>query len=315
MYADICRLLEIKYPIIQGAMAWISDADLVSAVSNAGGLGVLATGHLNGESCRAEIRKLKSMTNKPYAVNVMLLSAYVDEIVDVICDEKVPVVTTGAGSPGKYMKRFKEAGTKVIPVVPSVAMAKLMRKDGVDAVIAEGTESGGHVGKTTTMALVPQVVDALDIPVIAAGGIADGRGMAAAAMLGASGFQIGTRFLVAAECNVHQNYKDRIIKAKDIDTTTTGLSTGHPVRVIKNKMTRKYEELEKQNASAEELEELGRGALRRAVTLGDIENGSVMSGQIAGLIKKEQTCKEIIEEMYNEYVSIMKNSFKMINNF
>lgn len=308
MYADICKLLGIEYPILQGAMAWISDADLVAAVSNAGGLGVLATGHLDGEGCRKEIKKLKSMTNKPFAVNVMLLSAHVEEIVNVICEEKVPVVTTGAGSPGKYMKRFKEAGTRVIPVVPSVAMAKLMAKDGVDAVIAEGTESGGHVGKTTTMALVPQVVDAIDIPVIAAGGIADGRGIAAVTMLGASGVQIGTRFLVANECNVHPNYKARIIKAKDIDTTTTGQSTGHPVRVIKNKMARAYEALEKNNAPAEELEVLGRGALRKAVVDGDMDNGSVMSGQIAGLVSKEQSCKEIIEEMFDEYKKIMQNA-------
>ena len=311
MYAGICKVLGIKYPIIQGAMAWISDADLVAAVSNAGGLGVLATGHLDGEGCRQEIRRLKEMTDKPYAVNVMLLSPFVEQIVEVICEEKVPIVTTGAGSPGKYMKKFKEAGVKVIPVVPSVAMAKMMVKDGVDALIAEGTESGGHVGKTTTMALVPQVVDAVDVPVIAAGGIADGRGIAAAYMLGASGVQIGTRFLVAKECNVHPNYKAKIIKAKDIDTTTTGNSTGHPVRVIKNKMARAYEALEKKNASAEELEELGRGALKKAVVDGDVDNGSVMSGQIAGLVKKEQTCKEIIEEMYGEFIQIMKNTAEL----
>lgn len=311
MYADICKVLGIKYPIIQGAMAWISDADLVAAVSNAGGLGVLATGHLDGEGCRQEIRRLKEMTDKPYAVNVMLLSPFVEQIVEVICEEKVPIVTTGAGSPGKYMKKFKEAGVKVIPVVPSVAMAKMMVKDGVDALIAEGTESGGHIGKTTTMALVPQVVDAVDVPVIAAGGIADGRGIAAAYMLGASGVQIGTRFLVAKECNVHPNYKAKIIKAKDIDTTTTGNSTGHPVRVIKNKMARAYEALEKKNASAEELEELGRGALKKAVVDGDVDNGSVMSGQIAGLVKKEQTCKEIIEEMYGEFIQIMKNTAEL----
>ena len=311
MYADICKVLGIKYPLIQGAMAWISDADLVAAVSNAGGLGVLATGHLDGEGCRQEIRRLKEMTDKPYAVNVMLLSPFVEQIVEVICEEKVPIVTTGAGSPGKYMKKFKEAGVKVIPVVPSVAMAKMMVKDGVDALIAEGTESGGHVGKTTTMALVPQVVDAVDVPVIAAGGIADGRGIAAAYMLGASGVQIGTRFLVAKECNVHPNYKVKIIKAKDIDTTTTGNSTGHPVRVIKNKMARAYEALEKKNASAEELEELGRGALKKAVVDGDVDNGSVMSGQIAGLVKKEQTCKEIIEEMYGEFIQIMKNTAEL----
>lgn len=308
MYADVCKILGIKYPIIQGAMAWISDASLVSAVSNAGGLGVLATGHLDAEACRTEIRKLKTMTDKPYAVNVMLLSQYADEIAMLVCEEKVPVVTTGAGSPGKYMKMFKEAGIKVLPVSPSVAIAKRMEKEGADAVIAEGMESGGHIGKTTTMALVPQVVDALNIPVIAAGGIADGRGMAAAAFLGASGFQIGTRFLVAEECTVHENYKDRIIKAKDIDTTITGQSTNHPVRVIRNRLAREYEALEKTDASAEKFDELGRGGLRKAVVLGDMDYGSVMSGQIAGLVKKKQSCEEIIEEMYGEYVTLMRSA-------
>ena len=312
MYANICEMLGIKYPIFQGAMAWISDAELVSAVSNAGGLGVLATGHLDGEGCRAEIRKIKEKTDKPFAVNVMLLSAFVDDIVKVICEEKVPVVTTGAGSPLKYMAQFKEAGVKVIPVVPSVAMAKKFVKDGADTVIAEGTESGGHVGKTTTMALVPQVVDAVDVPVIAAGGIADGRGMAAATMLGASGFQLGTRFLVAKECTVHEKYKEKILKAKDIDTTTTGQSTGHPVRVLRNKLARAFEALEKNNASQEELDALGRGALRRAVKDGDVDNGSVMSGQIAGLVSKEQTAKEMIEEMYNEYKEIMEKASSLI---
>ena len=263
MYADICSMLNIEYPIIQGAMAWISDPSLVSAVSEAGGLGVLATGHLNPEGCVKAIREIKAKTNKPFAVNIMLLSPFADELVKVVCEEKVPVVTTGAGSPGKYIQMFKESGTKVLPVAPSVAIAKRMEKDGADAVIAEGCESGGHIGKITTMALVPQVVDALNIPVIAAGGIADGRGMAAARMLGASGFQIGTRFLVANECTVHPNYKERIIKAKDIDTTTTGASTGHPVRVIKNKLARKFEELEKNNAPSEELDALGRGSLRK----------------------------------------------------
>ena len=307
MYADICKMLNIKYPIIQGAMAWISDPSLVSAVSNAGGLGVLATGHLNADGCVKAIQEIRERTDKPFAVNIMLLSQFADELVQAVTEEKVPVVTTGAGSPGKYMKAFKEAGIKVLPVAASVAIAKRMEKDGADAVIAEGCESGGHVGKITTMALVPQVVDALNIPVIAAGGIADGRGMAAARMLGASGVQIGTRFLVAAECTVHPNYKARIIKAKDIDTTTTGQSTGHPVRVIRNKLARKFEELEKNNASSEELDAIGRGALRRAVVEGDIENGSVMSGQIAGLVSKEQTAKEIIEELFGQYKEIMEN--------
>ena len=309
MYADICSMLNIEYPIIQGAMAWISDPSLVSAVSEAGGLGVLATGHLNPEGCVKAIREIKAKTNKPFAVNIMLLSPFADELVKVVCEEKVPVVTTGAGSPGKYIQMFKESGTKVLPVAPSVAIAKRMEKDGADAVIAEGCESGGHIGKITTMALVPQVVDALNIPVIAAGGIADGRGMAAARMLGASGFQIGTRFLVANECTVHPNYKERIIKAKDIDTTTTGASTGHPVRVIKNKLARKFEELEKNNAPSEELDALGSVSFRKAVVEGDIENGSVMSGQIAGLVNKEQSAEEIIKELYSQYKEIM-NSIK-----
>lgn len=312
MYGNICEMLGIEYPIIQGAMAWISTPELVAAVSNAGGLGVLATGHLDGEGCREAIHKLKEMTDRPYAVNIMLLSAYAEEIAKVICEEKVPVITTGAGSTITHLKAFQEMGAKVIPVIPSVAIAKRFEKDGVNAVIAEGMESGGHIGKTTTMALVPQVVDAVKIPVIAAGGIADGRGIAAATMLGASGFQLGTRFLVAKECTVHPNFKQRILKAKDIDTTTTGLSTGHPVRVIRNKMARAYEALEKQNAPAEELEKLGRGALRKAVHDGDIENGSVMSGQIAGLVNKEQTAKEIIEELYHEYHAIMGDAEKLM---
>lgn len=312
MYGNICEMLGIEYPIIQGAMAWISTPELVAAVSNAGGLGVLATGHLDGEGCREAIHKLKEMTDRPYAINIMLLSAYAEEIAKVICEEKVPVITTGAGSTITHLKAFQEMGAKVIPVIPSVAIAKRFEKDGVNAVIAEGMESGGHIGKTTTMALVPQVVDAVKIPVIAAGGIADGRGMAAATMLGASGFQLGTRFLVAKECMVHPNFKQRILKAKDIDTTTTGLSTGHPVRVIRNKMARAYEALEKQNAPAEELEKLGRGALKKAVHDGDIENGSVMSGQIAGLVNKEQTAKEIIEELYHEYHAIMGDAEKLM---
>jgi len=312
MYKNICELLGIKYPVFQGAMAWISDPQLVAAVSNAGGLGVLATGHLNGESCRKAIKELKTLTDKPYAVNLMLLSPFIEEIAQVICEENVPVVTTGAGSYIPYLKAFQDNGTKVIPVVPSVAIAKRFAKDGVDAVIAEGCESGGHVGKTTTMALVPQVVDAVSIPVIAAGGIADGRGMAAATMLGASGVQLGTRFLVANECNVHPNYKTRILRAKDIDTTTTGNASGHPVRVIRNKMARAYDALEKTNASAEDMDALGRGALRRAVLEGDMDNGSVMSGQIAGLVSKEQTAKEIIEEIYTEYISIMESATSLV---
>lgn len=312
MYGNICEILGIEYPIIQGAMAWISNPQLVSAVSNAGGLGVLATGHLDGEGCRKAIHELKELTDKPFAVNIMLLSEFANDIAKVLVEEKVPVITTGAGSTISYLKAFQEMGAKVIPVIPSVAIAKRYEKDGVDAVVAEGMESGGHIGKTTTMALVPQVVDAVEIPVIAAGGIGDGRGMAAATMLGASGFQLGTRFLVAKECTVHPNFKQRILKAKDIDTTMTGMSTGHPVRVIRNKMARIYEQLEKKNASAEELEALGKGALRKAVLDGDTDNGSVMSGQIAGMIHKEQTAKEIIEELYQEYTEIMNKASSLI---
>ena len=312
MKTKITELLGIEYPIIQGGMAWVAEYHLASAVSEAGGLGIIGAGGAPASFVREQIQKTKELTKKPFGVNVMLMNPEADEIAKVIVEEGVSVVTTGAGNPGKYLAMWKEAGIKVIPVVASVALARMMERAGVDAVIAEGTESGGHIGKTTTMALVPQVVDAVKIPVIAAGGIADGRGMAAATMLGASGFQLGTRFLVAKECMVHPNFKQRILKAKDIDTTTTGLSTGHPVRVIRNKMARAYEALEKQNAPAEELEKLGRGALRKAVHDGDIENGSVMSGQIAGLVNKEQTAKEIIEELYSEYSTIMKDAVKFM---
>lgn len=308
MYADICKMLGIKYPIIQGAMAWISDESLVSAVSNAGGLGVLATGHLDGDGCRKAVRNIRKMTDKPFAVNIMLMSPHVKDIVKVVCEEKVPVVTTGAGTPGRYMDDFHSAGIKVFPVVSTVAIAKRMEKDGADAVVAEGCESGGHIGKTTTMVLIPQVVDAVNIPVIGAGGIADGRGMAAARMLGASMVQVGTRFLVAKECTVHQNYKDKVLNARDLDTTTTGALTGHPVRVLRNKLAREFEILEKNNATAEEFDAIGRGALRRAVKDGDMEMGSVMCGQIAGLVKKEQTAEEIIKEMYSEYIDVLKKA-------
>ena len=292
----ICEMLGIKYPILQGGMAWIADASLAASVSEAGGLGLI-TGTAPVEWIREEIRKAKELTDKPFGVNVMLMSEYVDEVAKLVCDEKVAVVTTGAGSPGKYMEMWKEHGIKVIPVVPSVALAKRVEKMGADAVIAEGTESGGHIGQMTTMALIPQVVDGVNIPVIAAGGIGDGRGVAAAFMLGASGVQLGTRFLVAKECTVHQNYKDKVLGAKDIDTDVTGRSTGHPVRVIRNKLSRKFTMLEKGNTSVEELEELGTGTLAKAARDGDVINGSVMAGQISGLIKKEETSKEIIEDL------------------
>ncbi|MFQ9286582.1 MAG: enoyl-[acyl-carrier-protein] reductase FabK [Intestinibacter bartlettii] len=296
----ITELLNIKYPIIQGGMAWIADASLAVGVSEAGGLGIIS-GVGPTEVVRAQIRKAKELTDKPFGVNVMLMQDNADEIAHLVCGEKVPVVTTGAGSPGKYIEMWKSHGIKVIPVVPSVAIAKRMEKFGADAVIAEGMESGGHIGQTTTMSLVPQVVDAVNIPVIAAGGIGDGRGIAASFMLGAVGVQMGTRFLVSNECNVHKNYKEKVLKAKDIETEVTGNSTSHPVRVLRNKLTREYIKIEKSNSNSEKLESLTRGALRKAVIEGDTENGSVMAGQIAGLVKKEQSCKEIIEELMTEF--------------
>lgn len=293
----VCELLKIEYPIFQGGMARIADASLAAAVSEAGGLGII-TGAAPTEWVREEIRKAKKITDKPFGVNIMLMSENADEIADLVCEEGVKVVTTGAGSPGKYMAKWKENNIKVIPVVASVALAKRMEKSGADAIVAEGTESGGHIGQLTTMALVPQVADAVSIPVIAAGGIGDGRGVAAAFMLGAEGVQIGTRFLVAKECTVHQNYKDKVLKAKDIDTEVTGRSTGHPVRALKNKMSRTYMKLEKEGATADELEKIGTGALKKAAVDGDVENGAVMSGQIAGLVNKEQTAREIVEDLF-----------------
>ncbi|MDU7251398.1 MAG: enoyl-[acyl-carrier-protein] reductase FabK [Clostridium sp.] len=298
------HMVGIKYPIIQGGMAWIADSSLAAAVSNAGGLGII-TGNAPVEWVRQEIRNTKELTDKPFGVNIMLLSETADEIAQMVCDEGVKVVTTGAGNPGKYIKKWKEHGIIVIPVVPSVALAKRMEKSGVDALIAEGCESGGHVGELTTMALIPQVVDAVNIPVIAAGGIGDGRGIAASFMLGADAVQVGTRFLVAKECTVHQNYKNKVMKAKDIDTQVTGRPTGHPVRIIRNKLSRKFQILEKEGAPLVEFENLGKGALSKAVRDGDIDNGSVMAGQIAGLINKEQTCSEIINEMFNEAYTLL----------
>lgn len=303
--SQICEMLNIEYPIFQGGMAWIADSSLAAAVSNAGGLGIIAGANAPVDYVRSEIRKAKELTDKPFGVNIMLLSDNAEELAKVVCEEGVKVVTTGAGNPGKYIEMWKAHGIKVIPVVASVALAKRMERSGVDAVVAEGCEAGGHIGKLTTMALVPQVVDAVSIPVIAAGGIGDGRGLAAAFMLGAQGAQVGTRFLVANECTVHQNYKNAVLKAKDIDTTVTGRSTGHPVQVLRNKLARQYEILEKEQAPAEKLEELGRGALPKAARDGDIEKGSVMSGQIAGLINKEQSCKEIIEEMFGEFEKVI----------
>ncbi len=307
MNNNICNLLNIKYPIFQGGMAWVSDSSLAAAVSNAGGLGIIAGANAPASFVREEIRKAKELTDKPFGVNIMLLSENADELSEIVIEEGVKVVTTGAGNPGKYMEKWKKAGIKVVPVVASVALAKRMERAGADAIIAEGSEAGGHIGKLTTMVLLPQVVDAVNIPVIAAGGIGDGRGIAAVFMLGAEGVQVGTRFLVADECTIHDNYKEAVLKAKDIDTVVTGRPTGHPVQVIKNKLAREYMNLEKENAPIEKIEELGRGALRKAVKDGDIENGSLMAGQISGLINKRQSAKEIIEEMFNEFESI-KNS-------
>ncbi len=296
-HTRICELCGIKYPIFQGGMAWVSDYHLVAAVSEAGGLGIVAAGHLTPDEVRFQIRKTKELTNKPFGVNVMLMSPYVEDVMSLVIEEKVAVVTTGAGNPGKYVKSLKDAGIRVIPVVASVALAKRMEREGVDAIIAEGMESGGHIGEVTTMALIPQVVDAVNIPVIAAGGIADARGFLAALFLGAEGVQMGTRFALSKECRVHPNWKAMYIKAKDRDTVVTGKSTGHPVRIIKNKLARKFEQLEKQGASIEELERLGSGALKAAAVDGDVEWGSVMAGQIVGLLKEEKSVKEIIDEI------------------
>lgn len=306
MQTEVMKLLHIQYPILQGGMANIAEHNLVAAVSNAGGLGLIAAGGSNAEQVREEIRKTKELTDKPFGVNIMLLNPAVAEIAKVIVEEKVPVVTTGAGTPEPYMKDWLEAGVKVIPVVASVALAKRMERCGAAAVIAEGCESGGHIGELTTMTLVPQVVDAVEIPVIAAGGIGDGRGFAAAMMLGASAVQVGTRFLVAKECIVHENYKELVLKAKDIDSAVTGRTTGHPVRVLRNNMTREYLKKEKEGVSFEELEQLTLGSLRKAVLDGDKKSGSFMAGQVAGLISKEQTCKEIIEELTEEAEQIIK---------
>ncbi|HOW23252.1 MAG TPA: enoyl-[acyl-carrier-protein] reductase FabK [Sedimentibacter sp.] len=307
IFTKICEMLKIEYPIFQGGMAQISDFGLAAAVSEAGGLGIIASGNNPPEAVRDQIHKIRELTDKVFGVNVMLLSPYAEEVSRMLADERVPVIVTGAGNPGKYIKIWKEAGIKVIPIAPSVAFARHFEKAGVDAVICEGTEAGGHVGELTTMCLIPQVVDSVNIPVIAAGGIGDGRGIAAAFCLGASGVQVGTRFLLAKECKVHQNYKEMIKKAGDTDTAVTGRKTGHPVRVLKNKLVSQFKELEKNNASLEEMEALGRGKLYMAAVEGNVDYGSVMSGQIAGLVNKEQPCREIICEMFEEAEKIMKN--------
>ena len=305
MKTEVTELLGIEYPIIQGGMAWVAEYHLAAGVSNAGGLGLIGAASAPAEWVREQIREAKKLTDKPFGVNIMLISPYAEDVAKVVAEEGVKVVTTGAGSPEKYMKMWKEAGIKVIPVVASVALARRMERCGADAVVAEGCESGGHIGENTTMVLVPQIVDAVKIPVIAAGGIADGRGIAAAFMLGAEGVQMGTHFVVTDESQVHDNYKERIIKAKDIDSRVTGRTTGHPVRALRNDMTKKYIELENKGAGFEELEHLTLGGLRKAVVDGDVKNGSVMSGQIAGMIKEERTCADIISSTVSEAGKLM----------
>ena len=305
MKTRITELLGIEYPIIQGGMAWVAEYHLAAAVSNAGGLGLIGAASAPADVVRNQIREAKKLTDKPFGVNIMLMNPNAEEVAQVIVEEGIKVVTTGAGNPARFMQMWKETGVKVIPVVASVAMARLMERAGADAVVAEGMESGGHIGSATTMTLVPQVADAVKIPVIAAGGVGDGRGFAAAFMLGAEAVQMGTRFCVAEEAITHDNYKERIIKAKDIDSEVTGLSHGHPIRCLRNNMTKEYLHLEQNGAGMEELEYMTLGSLRKAVMEGDVVNGTVMAGQIAGLIKQRQTCEEIIQEVVTDGCRLM----------
>jgi len=309
----VCSLVGIEYPIFQGGMAWISDGKLAAAVSNAGGLGIISAMNADAEYLRGQIKAAREQTNKPFGVNIMLMSPFVDEVAKVVADEKVPVVTTGAGNPSKHMEAWLAAGVIVIPLVASVALAKLMTRAGASAIIAEGSESGGHVGDTSTMALVPQVCDATDLPVIAAGGIGDGRGVAAALMLGAQGVQLGTRFLVAEECSVHSTYKEKILKATDISTVATGKRLGHPVRSLKTPFSREYMKAEyDSNVSDADLEELGAGALRLAAIEGNSEKGCFLAGQIAGLVSKRQPAAEIVGEIFEEAEMILRSANKWV---
>lgn len=313
IHTDVCDRIGIEYPIFQGGMAWVSEHVLAAAVSNAGGLGIISAMNAPGEYLRKEIRACREMTDRPFGVNVMLMSPHAPEVAKVILEEKVPVVTTGAGLPGVYMKEWVPAGIKVVPVVPSVAIAKRVAREGATAVIAEGCESGGHVGELTTMALVPQVVDAVDVPVLAAGGIADGRGIAAAFMLGARGVQVGTRFLCANECQVHPNYKKKILAARDIDTVVTGKRLGHPVRCLKNPFARAFGQMEYDSSlTNEEIEKFGAGSLRKAAVEGDMENGSIMAGQIAALVKEEQPAAQIIREMFAQAEQLLAEAAKWV---
>ena len=305
----VCEAIGIRYPIFQGGMAWVSDGKLAAAVSNAGGLGIISAMNADENYVRGQIQLCRSLTDKPFGVNIMLMSPHVEAVAKLVAEEKVPVVTTGAGLPGKYMPAWIEAGIKVVPVVPSVAIARRVERSGATAVIAEGTESGGHIGELTTMALVPQVVDAVSIPVLAAGGIADGRGMAAAFMLGAEGVQCGTRFLSAYECGIHENYKKKVIAARDIDTQVTGRKLGHPVRALRNPFVNKFAEMERDpNVSEEELSAFGTGAVRKAAVDGDLQGGSFLAGQIAALVKKEQSAKEIVDDLMRETEAILAHA-------
>lgn len=313
MNTRICKLLGIEYPIFQGGMAWVATAELAAAVSNGGGIGFIAAGNAPADVVREQIRKAKSLTDKPFGVNVMMMSPFVEEVMQVIVEEKPAAVATGAGNPGKYIPALKEAGIKVMPVVASVAMAKKMEKDGADAVIAEGTEAGGHIGDLTTMVLVPQVADAVEIPVVAAGGIADSRGAVAAFALGADGIQVGTRFICSNECIAHENYKQAVVKAKDRDAVVTGRSTGAPVRALKNKLTREYDRLEKSGASFEEIEALGVGGLRKAFTDGDTQMGSLMAGQSAAMVDKIESCADIIKSYFNGVEGVIETINSKLN--
>ena len=305
----ICEMIGIKYPVFQGGMAWVADAALVAAVSNAGGLGIIGSGNSSAEQVYEQIKKVRALTDLPFGVNVMLMNRHAEAVAEVLAEQSVAVVTTGAGNPSKFMKLWTDAGIKVIPVVPSTGLAKLAQRCGAVAVIAEGGEAGGHVGDLTTMALVPQVCDAIDIPVIAAGGIGDGRGVAAAFMLGAVGVQIGTRLLVAHECNIHQNYKDKIIAAKDIDTIVAGKRLGHPLRSLKTAFSRELFSMEYDpKVSNEELVKFGAGALRLAVEEGDLQKGCFMAGQVSGLIKKEESAKDIIEGLMSEAEAVLRGA-------
>ncbi len=312
LHSRICEMLNIEVPFIQGGMAWVATAELAAGVSNAGGLGIIAAGNAPADIVKKEIDKARSLTDKTFGVNVMLLSPFAHDVMELVLEEKIPVITTGAGNPGKYMEALKSIGTKVIPVVPSVALAQRVERLGADAVIVEGTEAGGHIGELTTMVLVPQVADAVKIPVIAAGGIADGRGVLAAFALGAEGVQIGTRFVCSTECIAHDKYKESIIKAKDRDAIVTGRSTGHPVRILKNKLSKEFDKMEKTGVSVEDIEKLGAGKLRASVIDGDVENGSVMAGQIAGMIKDVKSCEEIIQEILKEVADTHLSMSKII---